>query len=475
VIPNRNLQLTGFVFLLFLFAPAAAFGCSCGGESPPCEAFGSATAVFIGRVTGAKEQRRQKNEDGTTSTYQVGEIYFAVEQSFLGAKGSTAVIHSGTGGGDCGYWFIKGERYLVYAYGDSMESLGTGICTRTRPLSEAEEDLSFLKTLPRKGLGVRIYGTVQAALKDSKGEHWRKVMPLPGVTVKVVGERTFDAITNAEGKYELTGLPAGNYKVYAEVPDYYYRGDYWVREIKIADRGCSREDFLAQNDSRISGSVLKPDGTGLAKAMVELLPVELSASSVRMGGLDLDFTDEAGKFDFRQIPPGRYVLGINVTSSPDAENPYPLTFYPGTVDRENATVIEVELGSHLSGIDIQLNSALTEQTVRGFVTWPDGRLASGVDVYIEDVKRPGYCVNGCDQKTDERGQFELRGYTGYMSRVVATGEVVRRREKKEVFGVSDPFKLEAGIESLRIVLSKSGRPWDDENMSKETTPAKQDK
>ena len=231
----------------------------------------------------------------------MGEIYFSVEQSFLGVKSSRVVIHSGTGGGDCGAWFIKGQRYLVYAYGDSMTTLSTNICTRTRELEDADEDLTFLRTMPRKGSGVRIYGTVVAAVaKDPKSSDWRKPIPLSGVTVKVEGKRTFDAVTNADGEYELTGLPPGRYKIDAKLADYYYRSDYWVREIEVADRGCAQASFMAQNDSRITGRVLQPDETGLPRVPVELIPVDVDPASIRRMSLILPLQMRKGNLNWHR-------------------------------------------------------------------------------------------------------------------------------------------------------------------------------
>src|SRR6185369_8419633 len=149
---QSSLTLIGLATVVMMSLAGAGNACSCGRELPPCEAFSGASAVFVGRVLDAAQQNEIKNDDGTRSIYDVGAIRFEVKESFLGVTRNSVVIHSGTGGGDCGYWFKRGETYLVYAYGKPDE-LSTGICTRTRPVAKAEEDLAFLRNLPKKGSG----------------------------------------------------------------------------------------------------------------------------------------------------------------------------------------------------------------------------------------------------------------------------------------------------------------------------------
>ena len=133
-------------------------------------------------------------------------------------------------------------------------------------------------------------------------------------------------------------------------------------------------------------------------------------------------------------------------------------------------VIEVGLGQKLLGLEIRLPPRLTDYVVRGFVSWPDGSAAADVDVYLEDVNYPGWCVNGCDQKTDARGQFELRGYSGSKYRVVSTANrIVDKRKQEDVFGMTDQFPLDGDLDGLKLVLSQPGRPWDDKK--KEADPA----
>ena len=72
-----------------------------------------------------------------------------VIRSWKGSFGGRVEIYTSYGGGDCGYPFVVGNEYLVYAYRAPSGRLVTSICGRTRPIAEAREDLSAL------GPGVR--------------------------------------------------------------------------------------------------------------------------------------------------------------------------------------------------------------------------------------------------------------------------------------------------------------------------------
>jgi hypothetical protein len=73
-------------------------------------------------------------------------VWLRVEEAFKGAEPGRTVLFTGWGGGDCGYRFRRGDRYLVYA-GDSDDGLYTGICYSTKPLEEARSELATLRRL----------------------------------------------------------------------------------------------------------------------------------------------------------------------------------------------------------------------------------------------------------------------------------------------------------------------------------------
>lgn len=61
-------------------------------------------------------------------------VQFSPVEILQGATGpdSTITVHTGQGGGDCGYPFVTGSQYLVYA-SVLQGRLTTSICTSTVP------------------------------------------------------------------------------------------------------------------------------------------------------------------------------------------------------------------------------------------------------------------------------------------------------------------------------------------------------
>lgn len=58
-------------------------------------------------------------------------VRIAVQERFRGAANQTVEVVTGLGNGDCGFPFVVGERYLVYADEDGG-LLYTNICYHTK-------------------------------------------------------------------------------------------------------------------------------------------------------------------------------------------------------------------------------------------------------------------------------------------------------------------------------------------------------
>lgn len=469
----RTLLLSLALAVCALAAAPEAYACSCMSRRPVCDAFGGADAVFVGKVVGAAEQKTETEDDGTKITYDVGSIYFAVEEAFSGVKAGTRVtIRSGTGGADCGYWFKRGERYLVYAYGDAKKGLHTNVCTRTSTLAAAAADLPFLRSLPPEGAGVRLYGAVikypfeardKGERREPAGEDGQpKAEGIAGITVTIEDAkgRQREVVTDAEGRYEVQGLKPGEYEVSAALPDYYYKSELSKHEIIVRDRGCAEASFDAIPDGRITGSVLDAEGKPLPKAKVVLIHADAGDYLTMDDEVATDYVgeDERGRFELGQVPPGEYLLGLNVTFSPDEDEPYAPTFYPGVRDRALATVIKVALGQKLKDYVLRAPPRLTERTVQGFVHWPDGTPAVGAHVHLTDRNHPGWIANGSTQ-TDAQGRFTLTGFDGITYWVLAsmyasqTGPAEKRRE---THAEPPSVTLTSNVSGLKLVLTSEG-------------------
>ena len=157
VAPRSPIFCATAVLLLLLaldmVRPRTAYACYCF-KSSPGEAFVGADVVFVGTV--AKITQASDTDVGSLrgsnmlSGSFVGSMPGKVVQLepiswWKGAKNPAVtpiVVNTGSGGGDCGVQFVEGQRWLVYASG--RENLYTNICTRTRPLEYAKEDVARL-------------------------------------------------------------------------------------------------------------------------------------------------------------------------------------------------------------------------------------------------------------------------------------------------------------------------------------------
>ncbi|HEX2222782.1 MAG TPA: hypothetical protein VHN15_01105 [Thermoanaerobaculia bacterium] len=120
-------------------AADVALACSCAPLPPPQEARDQATAVFTGTVVSITPD--------ATGNYNL--VRFQVAAGWKGVKCREVTVFTGSSDLNCGYNFVVGGTYLVYAYEDTTVPgvrLNTNLCTRTRLIVEAGEDLAALGT-----------------------------------------------------------------------------------------------------------------------------------------------------------------------------------------------------------------------------------------------------------------------------------------------------------------------------------------
>lgn len=127
--------------------------CTCIGESTVKDEIKNKDAVFVGAITDSEELRIYDTLIPNKTIYRV-EMKFTmvIETIYKGRQISdTTFIFTGSGGGDCGFNFQIGQKYIVYAghfktanryngqvFIDKKSAFYTTICTRTRKYQDEE-------------------------------------------------------------------------------------------------------------------------------------------------------------------------------------------------------------------------------------------------------------------------------------------------------------------------------------------------
>jgi hypothetical protein len=393
--------------LLFLTALGPpAYACSCSAPGPPCQAYWYADAVFSGTALSVTEIEIERAVKRL--------VRFRVEEALRGVGGREVEVLTGGWGGDCGYDFQTGTKYLVYGYRvEGQRWIETGVCARTRPLAEADEDLHFIRGLPQAPAGSEIFGAARRHRVDLETGVWDEVGGIPGARVIVMaGERRAEALTGADGSYRFHGLAPGRYTVRVTLPPHLSPQE--ERTVEVRDRGCARVDYQAVVDGRVSGRLLDARGRSPGVVTVKLLPL---AAGKQLRAL-WELTKRDGSFEFKDLPPGRYVLGVNIDDTPDKDLPYRTTYYPATHARSAAEVFTLGEGQRLTGIKFRLPPPLARRALTGVVVWPDGRPVARGAVSLVEVSS-GRPV-GMDVKVDARGRFSVEVFGGVRYKVRAS-------------------------------------------------------
>ncbi len=126
---------------LLLFIRGEAYACKCG--QPSVEwSFEKVPVIFSGEVI----------------KLDLFRATFKVEKMWKGKSAEEIVMLTGaTRGADgyivsssCNFRYVLGEKYLVYASGSGTE-LKASVCSRTKPLKSAAEDIRELERLKQAG------------------------------------------------------------------------------------------------------------------------------------------------------------------------------------------------------------------------------------------------------------------------------------------------------------------------------------
>ncbi len=416
------------VLPLLVVAAAHTFGtttlqaCSCIRTAPVCQAAWTSDAVFLGRVVSVAGWV----ERILSGSLQQKHVVFQVAENFNGASSKTIEIVTGIGGGDCGFHFQEDHEYLVYAsHNKETRSLYAGICSRTAPVERAAADLVYLRSLAKGGPPSRVFGFV-TGYSPGVGIELRYAEraphPIANVPVRLDSEgASRRTVTDSLGNYTFDGLAAGTFTVSADMPKNLGGGE--KRTVSLRNHACSESNFIAVERAQLMGRLLDDIGVPVVTTQV----VMVRADSSKGSDIIMAFTDAQGFFKVQRLPPGDFVLGVNITEPPregkHLGDPFPPTYFPGVPDRANARIIHVEIAQQLAGFELRLPARLKQRTIVGRVTWPDGKPARGAFVELKDSE---FVDTNVDLGTaGSNGAFAVTGVQGRpynLTSVIGIGE-----------------------------------------------------
>jgi Carboxypeptidase regulatory-like domain len=420
----RNLS----ILVLFIFAAGKVFGCQCVDSQPACAAFWTyqAGAVFAGTVLKITEPERG------SESFPQRTVLLGVDRGYAGVSAKEIEIHTGRGGGDCGYPFQAGHRYLVYALPNPNDHvLRASICSPTKKIEDAGEDLAYLNNLQRLPKSSRIFGVVADPWKDRDHGFAHTTVELIGVS----GSQK--VLTDGAGRFDVSGLAAGRYRIHVAVPGYTLGNGTRGPEIDVHEGGCAAVQMWLSVDGRISGKVFDSEGRGVPRIRVDLLKPEDQFPSF---GAE---TDATGRYEFGGVRSGKYRIAVNSTSGPSAEQPYAPAFYPDVHQFSKAALVTLGEAEHREDLNLHLGPKLRQKEFPGRVYYPDGTAAGNANVVYRLVDS----ASATAVQSAKDGSFRFTGFEGSLFQVTASSN------SGVGFFQSEPVETPAeGNAELRIML-----------------------
>lgn len=400
---------------LLAFCGPLAYACSCGGKVSPVQAWADSPLVFVGSVEHAHPVYRPGDIQVPEQIVEV-----KVEEPFKGVSRSAIVRLQQPGG--CAPSFQPGQQLLIYARalpGDKNNWYVPG-CGRSSLLADAADDLLFLRGLPRSAEANRLSGEVSLAeASPVYGESRRK--PRPGVAVTVLGgDRSWRLTTNADGIFEIYGLPPGRYRIAPDIPpgmtlsSFFITGPPERRQGEISfdlgERSGVSVRLVLTVETWISGRVLDPQGKPLSDVDLALEPVKGETGELPISA----YSKEDGSYRMADMTSGTYRIVANRSGAVTANRPFPTIYYPGVSDRQRATVVTIVAGDQRTGFDLRIPELAPRSILAGRLQFSEGSPVPGA--YVRFSNSSG---SEARARTGPEGGFELRVLQGGVGEIAA--------------------------------------------------------
>jgi hypothetical protein len=259
--------------------------------------------------------------------------------------------------------------------------------------------------------------------------------PLRKASVRIFGPELREnrsAITDLEGRYEFTDLPAGQFNLNVTKAGYVDLGygqstpGEVGKQLKVGDKQIVEKiDFTLPRGAVITGRVLDEFGEPVADVQVSALRNQFTASGPRpVNASRFASTNDIGEFRLFGIPPGQYLLSASYRGQMMSVGPttgdssgYAVTYYPGTANLADAQKLTIGLGGSVSDVTLMLVPTRTAR-VSGTVFDGQGRPVKQGSVMLMARSPSNGMMPGGGGMIRPDGTFTITG--------VAPGEYILR-------------------------------------------------
>jgi hypothetical protein len=217
--------------------------------------------------------------------------------------------------------------------------------------------------------------------------------PIRGAEVRLSSDGRFSRLvtTDAEGRYELSDLPAGAYKLNVSrtgfiTIEYGQRRPFETSStIQLAEGQSATGNVALIRGGAIFGRVLDQFGDPSVGTRVQVLRARMVEGRRRLQGVGAgDQTDDTGAFRIYGLPPGDYYVAAS-TGLVDAVKRDPPIYYPGTGNFAEAQPITLGVGAEASA-DFQIVASAGTTTISGIVLNSSGApVAAQVNLASETI------------------------------------------------------------------------------------------
>lgn len=277
--------------------------------------------------------------------------------------------------------------------------------------------------------------------------------------------------TDERGRYEFRDLPAHAIFTLTAVKTQYLQLEYGQRrafepgrQVTLAGQSLANVDFQLPRAAAIGGRLTDVSGEPIDQMWVLAMRRTYVDGRRRLVASGMAVTNDIGQYRIAGLAPGDYFIvtrerGAAPTEFTREPSGYPVSYFPGTVDVQQAQPVRLTVGEQASGINLAL-APMRTTTISGQVVGVDGRPSANARLSLLDhsTSGPGGNVGG-GATADADGQFRIAGIRAGMYYLTATHERNRGGMEIEAAGADMPgltLVVGSGATISARIVSSSG-------------------